>query len=73
MLVTVRMNNIGKNDVANSKAPATEALPAWLQLVRDQVRSLKFGTVQITVHDSRVVQVERVEKQRFDKTGQGEL
>jgi hypothetical protein len=66
------MNNIAKNDAANGKPQTTEALPAWLQLVRDQVRSLKFGTVQITVHDSRVVQVERVEKLRFDKTGQGE-
>jgi len=31
----------------------------------------KFGTVQITVHDSRVVQVERVEKLRFDKPEPG--
>jgi hypothetical protein len=60
------MSNSGKDEAVKGQAP--EALPAWLQLVRDQVRSLKFGTVQITVHDSRVVQVERVEKQRFDKT-----
>jgi hypothetical protein len=66
------MNNIVKNGAGNANLPATEALPTWLQLVRDQVRSLKFGTVQITVHDSRVVQVERVEKLRFDKTGQGD-
>jgi len=65
----VQMNNSAKNDAVISKPQATESLPVWLQLVRDQVRSLKFGTVQITVHDSRVVQVERVEKLRFDKTG----
>ena len=46
-----------------------EALPGWLVLVRDHVNSLKFGTVQITVHDSRVVQVERAEKVRLDKDG----
>jgi hypothetical protein len=41
--------------------------PDWLELVRQQVGSLKFGTVQITVHDSRVTQVERVEKVRLDR------
>jgi hypothetical protein len=38
-----------------------------LQVVRAQVESLKFGTVQITVHDSMVVQIERVEKTRLDR------
>ena len=42
-------------------------LPEWLDLVRRQVGSLKFGTVQITVHDARVTQVERVEKVRLDR------
>jgi hypothetical protein len=48
--------------------PGTEKdLPAWLELVRKQVDSLKFGTVQITVHDSHVTQVERLEKVRLDR------
>jgi hypothetical protein len=42
-------------------------LPDWLLLVRKQVDSLKFGTVQITVHDSHVTQVERLEKVRLDR------
>ncbi len=42
------------------------ALPEWLQVVRAQVESLKFGTVQITIHESKVVQIERVEKTRLD-------
>jgi hypothetical protein len=40
--------------------------PEWFRLVRQHVGSLKFGTVQITVHDSRVTQVERSEKVRLD-------
>jgi hypothetical protein len=40
--------------------------PEWFRLVRMNVGSLKFGTVQITVHDSRVTQVERSEKVRLD-------
>jgi hypothetical protein len=49
----------------NSQQPAD--LPDWLLLVRKQVDSLKFGTVQITVHDSHVTQVERLEKVRLDR------
>ncbi len=45
---------------------AGQGLPEWLQMVRAQVESLKFGTVQITVHDSNVVQIERLEKTRLD-------
>lgn len=41
----------------------------WLAVVKDHVESLRFGTVQITVHDSRVVQIEKTEKIRFDKAG----
>jgi hypothetical protein len=66
------ISKITKNDSVNTEPQSAEPLPAWLQLVREQVRSLKFGTVQITVHESRVVQVERVEKLRFDKTGQSD-
>ena len=66
----VRMSNIVKTEAEKVKAPGTEKLPAWLQLVREHVASLKYGTVQVTVHDSRVVQVERVEKLRFDKPEQ---
>jgi len=34
----------------------------WLELVQRQVGSLRFGVVQIVVHESRVVQIERTEK-----------
>ncbi|HHY84723.1 MAG TPA: YezD family protein [Verrucomicrobia bacterium] len=37
----------------------------WVALVRDQVKSLNFGIVQIVVHGGRVVQIERTEKVRF--------
>ena len=65
------MNNIARNEAERAKSQVPEKLPAWLQLVREHVGSLKFGTVQITVHDARVVQVERVEKLRFDKPEPG--
>jgi hypothetical protein len=40
---------------------------SWLELVQDHVASLRFGVVQIVVHDSRVVQIERTEKVRLDR------
>jgi hypothetical protein len=42
--------------------------PSWVRLVQGQVESMRFGVVQIVVHDSRVVQIERTEKLRLDKS-----
>ncbi|GAB1489208.1 hypothetical protein MASR2M8_16610 [Opitutaceae bacterium] len=39
--------------------------PEWLDIVRQKVESLRFGVVQIVVHDSRVTQIERTEKTRI--------
>jgi hypothetical protein len=44
-----------------------DAEPEWLRLVRDHVDALRFGVVQITVQDGRVVLIERTDKLRFDK------
>lgn len=41
--------------------------PEWLAVVAEKVRSLRFGVVQITVHEGRVTQVEVTEKTRFEK------
>jgi hypothetical protein len=39
----------------------------WLEVVRQQVGSLRFGVVQIVVHDSQVTQIEKTERVRLDK------
>lgn len=46
-----------------------QAADNWIEAVRAQVNSLRFGQVQIVVHDARVVQIEKTEKIRFEKTG----
>jgi hypothetical protein len=47
----------------------TNETPAnWLETVREQVSSLRFGLVQIVVHNGRVVQLEKTEKIRFSQT-----
>ena len=39
--------------------------PAWERAVRRAVRALRYGSVEVQVHDGRVVQVETREKVRF--------
>ncbi len=51
---------------AKTQASASEILsPAWLEIVRQKVEGLRYGVVQIVVHDSRVTQIERTEKTRL--------
>lgn len=50
-----------------SIAPA-EAMPEWLELVRRQVSAVRFGMVQIIIHDSQVTLVEKTERVRLGKT-----
>jgi hypothetical protein len=40
----------------------------WLELVIQQVSSLRYGVVEIVVHDGRVIQIEKTERLRLDKT-----
>jgi hypothetical protein len=71
MLLLLRIDNMQKNIEQNVGQERDSDLPEWLEVVRRQVSSLKFGTVQITVHDSRITQVERVEKVRLDRPNPG--
>jgi hypothetical protein len=61
------MSSEQKNSAQKLNPAKQEAGPSWLQLVRRQVESLKFGTVQITVHDSQVTEVVRAEKTRLER------
>lgn len=39
----------------------------WLDLVIQHVGSLRYGVVEIVVHDSRVIQIEKTERVRLEK------
>jgi hypothetical protein len=54
--VTNKAAGSGENETAN-----------WLEVVRQQVSSLRYGVVQIVVHDSQVTQIEKTERVRLDK------
>ena len=58
-----------KNMSASESDPGRQAndRPEWLEIVRRQVASLRYGVVQIVVHDSQVTQIEKTERVRLDK------
>ena len=53
------------------KKDSTDAPVNWMDLVRQHVASLQFGTVEIVVHDSRVVQIEKTERVRLGHADAG--
>lgn len=50
---------------SSPSATASSAASDWISLVREKVEGLRFGVVQLTVHDGRVTQIERTEKTRL--------
>jgi hypothetical protein len=40
---------------------------AWIRSVLQAVRGTRYGSVEVVIHDGRVVQLERREKVRFDE------
>jgi hypothetical protein len=57
---------------AEKESPRDSAAPlpgeAWIELVQRQVASLRFGVVQIVVHDSQVIQIEKTERVRLERS-----
>ncbi|QJE97917.1 YezD family protein [Luteolibacter luteus] len=54
------------NTRTNDRLKPDQNLQAdWLEVVRKKVEDLRFGSVQIIVHEGRVTQVESLEKTRF--------
>lgn len=43
-----------------------KAQSGWIEAVVERVNSLRFGVVQIVIHDSHVVQIEKTERLRLN-------
>ncbi len=48
-----------------SQTLASSSIEPLLEIVRQKVAAMGFGSVQIVVHEGRVTQVESTEKTRF--------
>ena len=46
----------------NAKPQTSEP---WIEIIRRKVGAMRFGSVQLTIHDGRVTQVEATEKTRL--------
>lgn len=53
------------SEVAETFPEPTTTAP-WLSIVAEKVKNIRYGVVQIVVHDSKIVQIERTERTRFD-------
>lgn len=55
------------NDKSAAPAEPNQKTDSWIEEVQRQVSSLRYGVVQIVVHNSQVVQIERTERIRLDR------
>jgi hypothetical protein len=46
-------------------ATASSDADLWLEIVRRKAGAMRYGSLQITIHDGRVTQVEATEKVRL--------
>ena len=53
-------------DQGRAVDPATATLSEPLRAVLDALDSLRFGAIQLTVHEGRLVQVDITERKRFN-------
>ncbi|MEK8128457.1 YezD family protein [Paenibacillus filicis] len=44
----------------------------WTKRIIQSVNGLEYGSVQIVVHDGRIVQIERTERKRFESAAAAE-
>lgn len=57
-----------------SQDVAANLAEPWMEIVRRKVEGIRFGSVQITVHEGRVTQVDALERTRLtsDYNGQSD-
>ncbi len=44
----------------------TRVLDAALEDIRQQLQTIQFGSLEITIHNGQIVQIERREKKRYE-------
>jgi hypothetical protein len=61
------MKTAGVNEANGQGEAINENLAVAIREVLRAIRDIDYGSVEIVVHNSRVVQIERKQKFRFDK------
>jgi hypothetical protein len=47
-------------------AKSFELKEQWLKRLTEQLNGISYGTVQITLHNGEIVQIDRTERTRYD-------
>lgn len=63
--MSTKLTTEGAQKPADSVAASIDR-GEWLETLKQQVASLRFGVIQVVVHEGRVVQIERTEKFRLN-------
>ena len=61
-----RQSFLRPGDFVEDSVEEAAAVAPWLNVVTEKVKTMRYGVVQIVVHDSKVVQIERTERTRFE-------
>ena len=54
------------NEVPASQSQSTKSTRELAEIIIKQLQDLRYGSIEIVVHDSKVVQIEKKEKTRFN-------
>ena len=46
--------------------PQISSEPRWLEVIRESIGTMRFGTVQVVVHEGRVTQVDATHRTRLN-------
>ncbi len=56
------------NSPSTPQAKPRSTTPVWLELVREKVEGVRYGVIELIVHDGQVTQIETTEKTRIPPT-----
>ncbi len=56
---------MSEDSAGRSSGSGAKPLPESIQSVLDALSQLKFGAIQLTVHEGKLVQVDVTERKRF--------
>ena len=45
--------------------PQTPSEPRWLEVIRECIGNMRFGTIQVVIHEGRVTQVDATHRTRL--------
>ena len=63
LVVLVILNNMSSSNAIQEKSNLCDRVNARINAA---LKGIRFGSVVLTIHDSKIVQIERNEKTRFD-------